>query len=346
MSRVRIAVVGVSAIARRQADALLAAPSTELTAIVDPGPAGAEIAQQYRVQHYALLGELLELDAPDGVILATSNRSTITDGLICVQAGIPVLVELPMADSVEGATALVEAGEALGIPVLAGHYRQHSQIMNSARKIIRSGRLGSLVAVVGTSLRRKPDEYFDVDGDWRREPGGGPVLIDLAHDVNNLLSLIGNIIFVHAVTSNATRRFPVEDTAAMTFRFANGALGTFVLSDVAASPRSWEQTAQEDKSYAAYPEEDCYHIAGTRGSLSVPTMRLKIFKEKPSWTEAFAESTEDFGRSDPLVNQVEHFAMVIRGRVEPLVSGRDGLNTLRVVHAVCESARTGAIVSL
>ena len=79
---------------------------------------------------------------------------------------------------------------------------------------------------------------------------------------------------MQAVTSNATRGFPVEDTAAMVFTFANGALGTFLLSDTAASPRSWEQTSGENTSYARYDDEDCYHIAGTSGSLSVPTMRL------------------------------------------------------------------------
>jgi len=101
--------------------------------------------------------------------------------------------------------------------------------------------------------------------------------------VNNLLSLVGDIVRVQAITSHAIRGFPVEDTAAMVFTFANGALGTFLLSDTAASPRSWEQTARENASYPGYDDEDCYHIAGTIGSLSVPTMRVRAFPGKRSW---------------------------------------------------------------
>ena len=164
--------------------------------------------------------------------------------------------------------------------------------------------------------------------------------------MNNLLSLIGDIETVTALTSNTTRGFLVEDTAAMIFRFANGALGTFLLSDTAASPRSWEQTSRENISYAHYDDEDAYHITGTRGSLSVPTMRVKIFEGKRSWWEPFATSTESVDRSDPLANQVKHFVDVIRGEAEPICSGRDGLKTMRVVDAVVESARTRRPVNI
>lgn len=346
MTKVRIAVAGAGLVGKRHIEELLAAPSAELAAIVEPGPGGAETARQNQVQHYSTLAEMFERDAPDGVILATPDRRHGEGGQLCVAADVPILVEKPLAESVEAATELVEAGEAAGVPILTGHHRQYSPIMIEAREVIRSGRLGRPVAVVGTTLFRKPDDYFEVGGGWRREPGGGPVLLNLTHDVNNLLSLVGDIVSVQAATSNATRRFPVEDTAAIIFRFANGALGTLVLSDVAGSPRSWEQTAQEDKSFATYPDEDCYHIAGTLGSISVPTMRVKVFPARPSWHQPFDEFTEQIERSDPLANQIEHFAAVIRGRAEPVVSGRDGLNTMLVVEAIQEAARTGRIVSL
>ncbi len=106
---------------------------------------------------------------------------------------------------------------------------------------------------------------------------------------------------------------PVEDTAAITMRFANGALGTFMLSDTAASAHSWEQTSQENASYASYPDVDCYVVAGTKGSLPVPTMRLKTCSGPASWWEPFDTSVVEVERADPLARQlVEHFCAVVR----------------------------------
>jgi predicted dehydrogenase len=345
VTEVRIAVAGAGTIGRRHAQEIDAAPYARLASIVDPGPAGPILAGTYGVPLHRSLTELLTRDVPDAVVLATPNRMHIAGGLQCVAAGVPVLVEKPIGDSVEGATVLVEAGEAAGVPVLTGHHRTYSPIMGRAREIVRSGRLGRIVAVAGTALFRKPDDYFEAGG-WRRQPGGGPVLLNLVHDVNNLMSLAGDVVRVQATTSNAMRGFPVEDTAAVVLTFAGGALGTFLLSDAAASARSWELTARENDDYPWYGDEDCYHVAGTAGSLSIPTMRLRTYPGERSWHEPFATVTEAVEPADPLAAQIAHFAAVVRGEAKPLCSGRDGLTTLRVVAAVAESARTGAPVDL
>jgi predicted dehydrogenase len=69
-----------------------------------------------------------------------------------------------------------------------------------------------------------------------------------------------------------------------------------------------------------------------------------VRRGRRSWWEPFDTTTESLQRADPLANQVEHFAAVIRGEAQPVVSGRDGLNALRVTAAVTEAAGTGRIV--
>ena len=75
-------------------------------------------------------------------------------------------------------------------------------------------------------------------------------------------------------------------------------------------------------------------------------MRLTVYEGERSWWQPFETSTVELERSDPLANPIEHFAAVIRGEVEPICTGRDGLKTLQVVDAVVVSARTGQPVQL
>jgi predicted dehydrogenase len=183
MGEVRITVVGAGVMGRRHAHEVDANSSTMLASIVDTGRSGPDLAASLDVPLYRSLAELFEHDKPDGVILATPNRAHADGGLECVAAGVPVIVEKPIADTVDSATRLVEAGERAGVPVLTGHHRNYSAIMAKAREIMRSGRLGRIVAVAGTALFHKHSDYFDLGGGWRRHPGGGPILINLIHDV-------------------------------------------------------------------------------------------------------------------------------------------------------------------
>jgi len=315
--------------------------------VVDPSPAAVAIAAQAGVPLYRSLEELFEKDRPDGVVLATPNQLHVEHALTSMKAGVPMLLEKPVAPTVAEGEALVQAVEASGVPVLIGHHRAHSPIMAKAREVVERGVLGKLVAVMGSATFFKPDHYF-ADAPWRREPGAGPILLNMIHEVHNLRMLCGEIVAVQAFSSHATRGFPVEDTVAINLRFANGALGSFMLSDTAACPRSWEQTSQENKAYPTYTDEDCYVITGTNGSLSVPTMRLKTYPRDSdrSWWKPFEEGVVGLVRDDPLKHQIEHFAAVVRGEVPPLVSARDGLKNLRITEAIVSAAQSGRVIEL
>ncbi len=334
----RIAVAGAGLIGRQHARRVLAHPRLELRCVVDPyaDPAGVP-----RGPGTVLVADLAQaLGDVDGVVLATPNAAHREGALAAVAAGVPVLVEKPIADTLEAAEDIVAAAEASGVPVLVGHHRRYSPLLTRAAEVIASGAIGDPVAVLGSALFRKPDDYFAA-APWRTAPGGGPVLINLVHDVDALRALCGEIVQVQAVAGSAARGLAVEDTAALTLSFANGALGTFIVSDAAASARSWEQTSGENPDYAASPDEDCYHVAGTRGALSVPTLRLRTHPGAASWSEPATVTTVAAPRRDPLELQLEHFEQVLRGEAAPRVPAREGLQTLRVVHAVAQSARTG-----
>ena len=347
MAKLEIAIAGAGTIGRTHIGLIQASVECRLAGIVDPAPGAAEIARAAGVPRYETLKAMFAAQRPDGVIVATPNQLHVQNGLDCIEAGVPALIEKPVADSVGDGIRLCDAAERAGARILVGHHRVHSPLLATACAIVQQGTLGRLVAVTGSAMFYKPDGYFD-EAPWRRQPGGGPILINMIHEIGNLRALCGEIVAVQAFASNATRGFPVEDTVAINLRFANGALGTFMLSDTAASARSWEQTSQENKTYATYPDEDCYVIVGTDGSLTVPTMRLKTYarKEDRSWWKPFRIGVAAIDRADPLERQLAHFCAMIRGEAEPRVTVRDGLANLRVTEGIAEAARTAKIISL
>jgi predicted dehydrogenase len=346
MSRVRIAVAGAGRIGLRHIEEIANSRSCVLAAIVDVSPNAAEVARKAGVPLYASLSELFGATRPDGVVLATPNQLHVEHALECIRAGVAALVEKPIAHTLADGVRLCEAAERANVKLLVGHHRIHSPILHKACEVIASGLLGPIVSVMGSAVFYKPDNYFD-EAPWRRQPGGGPILINMIHEVGSLRRMVGEITAVQAFTSSATRGFPVEDTVAVNLRFANGALGTFLVSDTAGCAKSWEQTSQENKSYPTYPDEDCYTIIGTNGSLAVPTMRIKYYEknEDRSWWKPFRTRVVELARKDPLAEQIKHFAAVIRGEAEPLVTARDGLQNLRVTDAIAEAAKSGRAVA-
>jgi predicted dehydrogenase len=343
-SKLRLAIAGAGLIGRAHWKRMLASRDCELAAFADPFPSAASLAQEAGVPLYPGLAAMLAAERLDGVVLATPNALHVPGALACVEAGLPVLVEKPVADSLEEAVRLAEAAEEAGVPVLVGHHRRHSAILEAARDTVASGRLGRLVAVTASATFHKPDDYFETA--WRRQKGGGPILINLVHEIDNLRALVGDIVEVQAIASSAVRGLEVEDTVAITLRFANGALGTFMLSDAAASPRSWEQSSGENHDFDHHPDQDCYVIAGTRGSLQVPTLRVYEYLGAASWWNPLVKSHVEIREVDPLARQLDHFCAVIRREVPPRVSVRDAIRTLAVTLAIAEAARTGLRVPI
>lgn len=346
MLKQKIAVAGAGTIGLAHIDCLRASPTCALSAIVDPSPAAAVVAAKEGVPLFKTLDEFFAYERSDGIILATPNHLHVEQALRCLDVGVPMLLEKPIATLLEDGERLVKAIEASGIPVLIGHHRAHSSIMAKAKQVVDSGKLGKLVGIMGSAVFFKPEHYF-ADNPWRTQIGAGPILLNMIHEVHNLRMLCGDIVAVQAMSSNAIRGFVVEDTVAITLQFASGTLGSFLLSDTAACARSWEQTSQENKTYPSYDDEDCYVITGTFGSLSVPTMRLKTYgtAEDRSWWNPFDVSVAAMTREDPLARQIEHFGAVIRGEVKPIVSARDGCENLRITHAIVESSRTGLTIN-
>ena len=345
MSQVRIGVIGAGLIGRKHIEVLRSGNADyTLTGVADPSPQAANEAKELGYDCFSSIEEMIDKVKPEGAIVAVPNQMHVEAGLKCIERGVPIIIEKPVADTVAEALKLIETAEAAGVATMTGHHRRHNPIMRRAAELIREGALGKVVAATSVWLAHKPVGYHDFA--WRREPGGGPVLINAIHEIDCLRMLCGDIDTVQAADSNAVRGFEVEDTAAAILRFKSGALGTLLLSDTVSSPWSWETTSGENP---LFPKSgvDSIMIGGTRGSLTVPSLDLRWHDAgQESWLTPLMQMREPIIPADPYYEQMRNFASVIRGTEQPVLSGRDGMLTLATTLAITESAKTGQAVRI
>ena len=315
-----------------------------LAAVADPSPAAATFCAERGARHFDDVAGMLGSVRPDGLIIASPNSHHGANALAAIERGIPVLIEKPIAETVAAAQAIAGAAERSGVAVLVGHHRRHNPILQKVREIVQCGQLGRIATVTALATLLKPDDYFDVA--WRCEPGGGPVLINAIHAVDDIRFLCGEIAAVQALTSNTIRGHLVEDSAIATLRFASGALGTLTLSDAAAAPWSWELTSGENAFYPPRLDQDCYLIAGTDGSLAVPSLRMWRYGGRRGWAEPLSRSHLQVEASDPLARQLDHYCDVIVGKAQPVSCAGDATRTLAATLAIHTAASTGRSVQL
>jgi len=345
MSKItRIAVVGFGLIGRRHAEVVRRSPKLSLAAIVDASVEGRAAAQDLETEIFSSLEEMLDKAKPDGVILATPTPLHMEQGLQCIEAGCPVLIEKPITVNSSDARKLAEKAEAAAVPLLVGHHRRHNGMVKAAKAALEQGEVGDIRAVQATCWFYKPDHYFEVS-QWRTRKGAGPISVNLVHDVDLLRHFCGDVHTVQAIAVPSQRGFENEDLAMAILRFQSGAIASISVSDSIVAPWSWELTSRENPAYPA-TSESCYLIGGSRGGLSLPDLRVWRHDDEPNWWSPISARKLTCNMDDPLAVQMDHFSNVIAGRESPLVSGLEGMKSLDVVEAVALSSATGREVEI
>ena len=348
-NKTRLAVIGAGLIGQKHAALITACPQATLVGVCDQDASRRVVADQFESAFYEDLSELLAQEKPDGAIIATPNHAHASVAEGCAAHGVHMLVEKPIAHTLEDAERIIASANAAGVEVLVGHHRRHNPLIEQTRRLIQQGALGKLIGISVMWTIRKPDDYFAPrETIWRtKRPNGGPALINLIHDIDSLRFICGEIKQVYAQTSSSVRGFTVEDTLSATLTFANGAFASVLLSDAADAPWSYEATSGENPYYFR-TSEDCYHFAGTAGSLAFPSMRQWHYADanRAGWQHPLETSQQIVEPADPLVRQLEHFCRVIQGEEASFIDAVDGTRSLAVILALLESAQTNRAIMI
>ena len=321
MEKIRVAVIGAGSIAAAHLRAYAAhAERCEIVGIADIiKQAAVEKAAEYGGAAFSDMTAMLDACKPDALSICTPPKHHLPAVKAAAARQIAVLCEKPPARTLAETQAIVDAMRG-GILQFAFCHRFHQPI-RQAQALIQSGRLGKLVQIdnrFGFRFARAGQSWF-TDADI----AGGGILIDtLAHSVDIFRALTGQEIQDVQAYLSTSLSIPVEDSASMLIRSADGVLGTLNCSWVTAVSESEVRIyGTEGQAVIDYSRQDglCRKLAG-----------------EAQWTQL------PFDKADRFVRQAEHFLSCVKSGKQPLASGDDGLAVMQVIERAYQSVGKSA----
>lgn len=312
MTPLRVGVVGVGHLGRHHARLLASFPDVRLAGVVDADRArAADVAAQYGTDAFpeasALVGKV------DAVTIAAPTAAHVDLALRFVEAGVPVLVEKPLAPSLAEADRLLAAASRRDTTVAVGHTERFNPAVAAAMPLIVDPRFVEI-----HRLGTFPERSLDID-----------VVFDLMiHDLDLLLAAVdSDVASIEAVGVNVvTRRV---DIANVRLRFASGCIANLTASRISRErvrkARFFQRSAYVSIDYAAQ-EVELFRLEGQEGRSSLEG------------------GSVDVAREEPLRLELEDFVRAVRTHTPPLVTGAAGRAALDLATRVeAQLVESGAV---
>lgn len=339
---ISFALVGLGMGGATHARELAKAPGARLGAVYgrDPDKAAAFAAEFGAPKAYSDFDELLADPEIDVVSVLTPNGLHGKFAIPAAEAGKHVLVEKPLEITVERAVEIIDACERNGVTLSAVFQMRFGDSAMRLKAAIDEGRLGDLLVADAFDKEGRPPEYYSRDY-WRgtRElEGGGSLMTQSIHVIDQLQWLAGPVESVYARTRTARHAIETEDYAAALVTFANGATG-MIESSTAVTPalKARVEIHGTEGSAIINGEWDETYLWSVPGDETIDAPPNFKFTD-----------TED-PRTMPEARHGRVFADVIaavRGEREPLVGGRDALASVAIIEAIYRSAESGKEISV
>ncbi len=305
-------VIGTGAMGQHHVRVYSEMEGVELVGIADPDKERVtELAGKYGTEGYTDFHELLmqDIDALSIAVPTTLHRDI---ALQAIEKGINILIEKPIADTVDNAQTIINAAKENNVKLMVGHIERFNPAIIALKKEIEKGKFGKIVSISATRVGPFEPRVRDVG-----------IILDLGvHDIDLMSYLYSERVReVFATAGSVVHSF--EDYASILLKFQNGNAG--VIKTNWLTPHKMRKIS----------------VTGTKGIAYVDNIKssLKLYNGLPG------EDVEVEWR-EPLKNELEHFIKCIERNRQPGVSGEDGLLALKVALSSIESYKNGRVVKV
>lgn len=326
-------VIGVGAMGRNHARVYNEMPDVELAAVADLDLALAkEAARLYGARAYTDYRAMLEETQPAVVSVAVPTQAHCQVTLNALKAGCHVLVEKPIAATLEGGRRMIERAAALGRVLAVGHIERYNPAEIELKRRLDDGELGRIFQIHAWRLGPFPARVRDMG-----------VVVDLAtHDLDIMRYLTGKEVRRLYAETEQEIHTAHEDLFSGLVRFEDGVVGVLNINWLTPT-KIWEitVTGQRGMCLANLLTQDLYfyenqeaggldwnHLSLLRGVGEGQMVRLRLH------------------RREPLRAELEAFVATERGEQATIVRGEDGLTVLELAQALVRSGPEGRVIEL
>jgi len=325
MSRSNVAVIGAGAMGRSHARVYSELKDAELVAVCDANKKTAkDVAHSYKVNHYADYREMIKKEKIDAVSICVPTKFHKDVAVEVIRNKINVLVEKPIAVTLEEAKEIINEADKNNVRMMVGHIERFNPIVIELKKRIARNELGKIYKVNCARLSPFPQRVVDVG-----------VIIDLAiHEIDILRYIINSkITRVYAETARRIHSSH-EDLLTGTLRFENDILG--VINTNWLTPKKVREitvTGEKGMFVANYITQELYFYENefARKSSDYNSNLMNV-------TEGNIKKIK-MDKKEPLMVELEAFIDCIKKNTEPMVTGQDGVEALKIAEKFKQSAK-------
>jgi UDP-N-acetyl-2-amino-2-deoxyglucuronate dehydrogenase len=347
--------IGCGKVAHIHAAALQRIPESQFTAVCSANSERAgRFADQYGVKAYTNVEQFARESGVQAVCICTPHPQHAEPALACARAGIHVLVEKPLASTLQDCDRILTAARETGVTVGTVCQRRFYAPAQRIRAAIDAGKIGRPILGSVTMYGWRDQTYYASDpwrGTWKGE-GGGVMVNQAPHQFDLLLWYMGEIDEVCGMWGNLNHPYiEVEDTAVAVVRFKSGALGQILVTN-SANPALYGRVqinGSNGASIGVQTDGGSMFIAGMSKIAEPPITDIWTIPGeehlKAQWQK---EDTDFFASIDPIAHyhelQIRDFLQAIQSHHPPLITGEDGRRTVELFTAIYRSNECHAAV--
>ncbi len=323
MKMVNVAVIGTGNMGRNHARVYFELEDAALVAISDINEEeGKVVAEEFGCNLYSDYKEMIEREDIDAISIAVPTRLHKKVALDCINKGVHILIEKPIADTIEGAEEIIEAAEKMGVVLTVGHIERFNPAVFRLKEIIKQGKLGEITSIIARRVGIFPSQIRDAN-----------VFLDLAvHDIdifNYLLESTPDSVYSAAGKIIGSR----EDHAIilLSYNRNNGNSSNKIITCFVQV--NWI-TPVKIRNLA---------VTGTRGYAELDYISQDLILYESIYEKDYdsfgdfvikfgtpRKSIEKIKKAEPLKIELSHFIDCVKGKKTPLVTGSDALSALKI----------------